>query len=92
MSVIKSKNGVTFVYVAGPEGAKQVYLAGDFNDWAPDKRRMRKMGDGTFRARLRLPPGEYEYKFVVDGEWLNDPEAEAQRPNGFGDVNSVVSV
>ncbi|OPZ30596.1 MAG: hypothetical protein BWZ02_00670 [Lentisphaerae bacterium ADurb.BinA184] len=82
---------VTFVF-AGQGKPKRVHLVGDFNDWDPTVRRMTKVRDGSFRARLDLPPGEHEYKFVVDGEWLADADAPANRPNCYGSLNSVVVV
>ena len=92
MSVIRNKSGeVTFVYPPTPDVA-DVFLAGDFNDWAPTVRRMRRMKDGSFRARIRLTPGRYEYKFVVDGAWETDPDSELHKANGFGGKNSVVDV
>ncbi len=92
MSIIRNKSGeITFVCPAS-SGARKVFLAGDFNEWAPAARRMVRVKDGSFRARLRLPPGRYEYRFVVDGEWTTDPGAEALAPNGFGGYNSVVQV
>ena len=92
MSVRRNSDGkVTFVFDQKPD-AKRVFLAGDFNDWSPESRRMVKVRDGTFRARMALPRGEYQYKFVVDGEWRHDDDAEAQAPNECGSLNSVVSV
>ncbi|NOY81726.1 MAG: hypothetical protein GXP31_12085 [Kiritimatiellaeota bacterium] len=92
MSIIRNKTGeITFVYPACP-GARKVFLAGDFNEWAPAARRMVRVKDGSFRARMRLAPGRYEYKFVVDGKWTADPGAEGLAPNGFGGYNSVVQV
>jgi hypothetical protein len=46
--------------------------------------------DGTYRKRLQLPPGQYRYKFLIDGQWFEDPEAEAQLPNAFGTLDSLV--
>lgn len=71
--------------------AKRVFLVGDFNGWDPAADRMVKR-KGAFHKILRLNPGEYQYKFVVDGEWHADPAAVAQVPNGFGTLNSVVRV
>jgi 1,4-alpha-glucan branching enzyme len=82
---------VLFILTGHPD-AKQVYLTGDFNQWDPKKHRMSKYRDGSFRARLSLVPGTYQYKFVADGIWLNDPESQAQAKNGFGTVNSLVRV
>ncbi|UCG53389.1 MAG: isoamylase early set domain-containing protein [Candidatus Latescibacterota bacterium] len=71
--------------------AKEVYLVGEFNNWDPRADRMVKR-KGTFRKTLHLAPGEYQYKFLIDGEWHNDPAAKAQVPNEFGTMNSVVRV
>lgn len=82
---------ISFSCTASPT-AKQVFLAGSFNDWNPTAQRMRKGKDGAFRARLALPPGEHHYKFVIDGQWSADPEATQQAPDPFGGVNSVAYV
>ena len=90
--VIEKKNGdVTFIFKGYPD-AKQVYLAGDFNDWSPKKKRMSKYRDGTFRAKVSLGPGAYQYKFIADGVWMIDPEAQAQVPDPFGGANSQVRI
>lgn len=72
-----------------PAGVQAVCLAGDFNGWDP-KPMARK--NGSFRARVKLSPGEHQYRFVVDGEWRNDPTAQAEAPNPFGGMNSVIRV
>jgi len=71
--------------------AKEVYLVGEFNNWDPRADRMVKT-KGAFRKTLRLTPGEYQYKFIVDGEWHNDPSAMRQVPNRFGTMNSIIHV
>jgi len=88
----KKKSGeLTFVCHAIPK-AKTVCVAGSFNNWDPAKNRMVKSRDGTFRAKVKLPPGKYEYKFVADGTWVDDPDAEQKAANQFGTSNSVVEV
>ena len=82
---------VTFVY-APNGGAKRVYLVGDFNGWDPTHKRMVKTRDGTYRGKVALEPGRYEYKFLVDGCWENDPEADSQAMNPYGSLNSVICV
>jgi 1,4-alpha-glucan branching enzyme len=71
--------------------AKEVYLVGEFNNWNPRADRMTKTKNG-FRRTLQLAPGEYQYKFLVDGQWHNDPSAVRQVPNAYGTTNSVVRV
>ena len=72
--------------------ATAVAIAGTFNDWRPEATPMIEVGQGRWRKELVLPPGTYEYLFVVDGRWLADPFARATTPNPFGGVNSVVTV
>jgi len=74
-------------------GAEHVYVCGGFNDWQPTCLRM--IGNpeaGLWEKRLLLPPGRHEYKFVVDGKWLHDPDAGENVPNVYGSLNSVVEV
>lgn len=73
--------------------AQEVYLCGDFNQWSPVSLRMiRRDDNGRWEKRLTLAPGHYEYKFVVDGEWIHDPGASRNVPNGCGSLNSVLEV
>jgi len=91
MPTDKRKNGdVVFICDSSPD-ARQVFLVGDFNQWKPNARRMIKTRDGTFRAKLKLAPGEYEYKFIIDGRWQTDPKVE-QCTNPFGTLNNVAHV
>lgn len=73
--------------------AEHVYVCGDFNDWHPTSLRMiGNADDGLWEKRLTLSPGRYEYKFIVDGKWLHDPDARENAPNIYGSLNSVVEV
>ena len=86
------KDQVIFVYTPAVP-VRKVCVAGDFNGWDPSARRMAKSPkDGTYRARLSLAPGRYEYKLVVDGEWVEDTDAREQATNPFGTTNSVLVV
>jgi glycosidase len=73
------------------ETYRQVFLAGTFNDWSTDATPMRS-ADGRFEVVLPLPAGEYQYKFVADGEWITDMTAKGFHPDGFGGQNSVIIV
>jgi 1,4-alpha-glucan branching enzyme len=72
--------------------AKNVRLAGDFNNWQPDKTPMQKVGDGTWQVRLSLAKGTYKYRLVVDGRWQSDPNNKMTEPNPYGELNSVIKV
>jgi 1,4-alpha-glucan branching enzyme len=72
--------------------AQTVGVAGGFNNWDAAKTPMRKGGSGTWFARVSLVSGRHEYRFVVDGNWISDPNAKESVPNPHGGVNSVVVV
>ncbi|MBE3070211.1 MAG: isoamylase early set domain-containing protein [Planctomycetes bacterium] len=96
MAVRRGGNGrngrsVTFI-CREAAGAQRVCVVGDFNQWDPEVGRMCKYRDGTYRAKVGLKPGDYQYKFVVDGVWVNDAEAATQAMNPYGTLNSVVHV
>ena len=72
--------------------ASSVSLAGTFNDWDPTVQPLVKGDDGLWRTSIELEPGEYVYKFVVDGTWMEDPGNPDTVDDGYGGVNSVLSV
>jgi 1,4-alpha-glucan branching enzyme len=72
-------------------GATRVFVAGTFNQWHPTSAPLQPTASGWVLV-LELPPGRYEYRFIVDGAWVSDPAAAASAPNPFGDTNSVVQV
>jgi cyclomaltodextrinase len=84
-----AKVAVTFTHEA--EGAGAVYLAGEFNGWN-DSANLMTENDGVWTLVMKLEPGDYAYKFVVDGSWTQDPLNPNGVEDGFGGQNSVVSV
>jgi len=82
--------GVDF-YLDAPL-AKSVKLAADFTDWGNSPLDMVKSKDGVWHALVPLPPGEHSYRFIVDGQWCDDPHPATCVPNPFGTVNAVVAV
>ena len=74
------------------EGAKEVVVTGDFTQWAKDKIRLSPATSGEWTGLLELPPGEYQYRLIVDGEWRDHPEASRRVPNSFGTQNCVLIV
>jgi len=74
------------------DDVKSVFIVGDFNDWqANDAARMTKV-DGVWKRRLKLKPGTYRYRLVVDGVWQQDPNNPETRENPFGERDSVLKV
>ena len=82
---------VTFTVHA--DKGKAVYLAGVFNEWSLTAKKMAyKARSGVYAATVKLAPGTYEYKFVIDGTWCADPENANSVPNDQGTFNSVIVV
>ncbi len=72
--------------------AEQVFVAGDFNNWDPAATPMKRHKEGYWKAKLRLRPGRYEYKFLADGQWVNYVRGVERVPNPFGTENMVLWV
>ena len=49
-------------------------------------------GPKGWNIRLNLPPGIYEYKFIVDGQWMIDPQNPSKTLNKYDGYNSVINV
>lgn len=72
--------------------AHDVAVTGDFNRWDCTSHPMKHDGSGIWQKIMLLPPGQYEYKFVVNGQWRTDPDNPNQCPNCFGTYNNVLQV
>jgi len=81
------------VFVTLYPRAQSVQIAGDFNNWQPEQHIMEKVGDsGVWQTQMKLNPGRYRYRLVVDGQWQQDPYNESTEMNPFGGFNSVVEI
>ncbi len=72
--------------------ASTVLLAGDFTGWEKTPIALNKEGNGRWKATISLAPGTYQYRFMVDGNWTDDPQAPARVYNPFGTANCVREV
>jgi hypothetical protein len=81
---------VTFS-LPGYSNAKKVILAGSFNNWNEHKEEM-KLQNGTWISTLNLAGGKHTYKFIVDGNWMTDPNNPLKENDGYGNINSVLFV
>lgn len=95
MSRTKQKNKtdkkrITFKLEAAE--AKQASLVGDFNSWDEKKHIMKRDNKGRWIKIVTLPPGSYEYRFLVDGQWQNDPGNDQMVLNTFGTHNNILKV
>ena len=82
------KQAVTFEYF--DPTATVVTLVGDFNKWDPKARPLKRDAGGLWSATVRLEPGTYQYKFVINGErWEEDPLNLHRISNEHGTFNSI---
>ena len=72
--------------------AQSVFVAGSFNDWNPSRTPLSRTREGKWVGELTGISGRHEYLFVVDGQWLPDPNARESVQNPFGGRNSVLVV
>ena len=74
-------------------GAREVIVAGDFNEWLPsDRFRLKRHSDGNWILHLPLSPGEYHYKFIVDGHSREDPANPKREVGKHGQIMSIMDV
>jgi 1,4-alpha-glucan branching enzyme len=72
--------------------ARTVKLVADFTGWDKRPLDLRADDSGTWQLTVALPPGRYSYRFIVDGEWCDDPDCQACEVNPFGTHNAVMEV
>ena len=87
---IKSNKQRTFRYKS-PE-AHTVLLAGDFTNWQQGAIPLHRLDGGQWTTTVAMQPGEHHYRFIVDGEWRDDPQCTLRAPNPFGSQDMVANV
>ncbi len=91
MAKVAAKKKAVSLKLHAPS-AKKVSVAGSFNNWDMSAHPAKKDIKGNWVAKVDLTPGRHEYKFVVDGAWVNDPSCGACIGNAFGSNNCIVEV
>ena len=76
-----------FAYAA-PE-ARSVQLVGDFTKWTEHPVDLKRGKDGKWYTALGMKPGVHRYRFLVDGEWRDDPSCEARVANPYGGEDAI---
>jgi 1,4-alpha-glucan branching enzyme len=95
MAKIKSKQKIKkrkVTFSMNSSDAEEVILVGDFNNWNPKKHPMQKDRNGMWVKTVIIPHGKYEYKFLVDGQWKEDPQNDQASLNCFGTYNNVFNL
>lgn len=80
------------VFMLEAPHAREVILMADFNKWDRTVHLMKRDKNGVWKKTVMIPPGRYEYKFLVDGEWWHDPGNRDVCYNKHGTFNSVINV
>jgi len=98
----QSADGVVFRFEA--PSATVVQLAGNWpeNNWLAGQAQTGTFlvgemkdedGDGIWTRTEKLPPGRYQYKFVIDRvQWKEDPNNPNRTDDGYGGFNSLLDV
>lgn len=88
-TVFQYIHGVARFYLPGHLNAKEVYLSGTFNRWSTTQMPMAR-SDSGWTIKLKLKPGKYLYKFIIDGQWVPAPFNRQYGSDGNIHDNSVV--
>ena len=91
---VKSKPVCKVTFSIEAKEATTVSVVGDFNNWDPVAGALSKLKNGTFKATFDLGTGAaHEFKYVIDGAFINEPEADSFKWNDFaGAENSVLAL
>jgi len=85
------KLGEITLSVNAPD-AKEVYVAGEFNDWKLDENSRMEKNNGCWSKNINLGNGKYRYRFVIDGNWSEDPANPLKQLNAYGTMDSLLEV
>ena len=83
------KDGYAHFYLPGYTNSRKVYLSGSFNSWSTMQSPMQFVDSG-WKLSIKMKPGKYFYKYIVDGNWISDPFNKQTEKNEHGTYNSVV--
>ena len=85
-------NGRAQIFSFRSSGASNVQLVGDFTQWQEKPIQLKKEPTGVWRTSVELTPGTHRYRFIVDGQWCDDPTCAMHEPNPYGTQDSVLQV
>tara|TARA_B100000508_G_C11241618_1_gene171896 strand:+ start:178 stop:474 length:297 start_codon:yes stop_codon:yes gene_type:complete len=91
---LKSKPICKVTFTVPAETAEEVKVVGTFNEWNAKKNPLKKLKNGTFKGTVDLEKDQsYEFRYVVDGNYINDEQADAYAWNEFAwDENGVLNL
>lgn len=81
---LKSKPVCKVTFSVPAKEADKVSVVGSFNEWNTEATSLKKLKNGTFKGTIDLPTeSSYEFRYVVDGNYINDEQADAYAWNDF---------
>ena len=91
---LKSKPVCKVTFSVPAKEAKNVAVVGSFNEWNTEATELKKLKNGTFKGTVDLASeSSYEFRYVVDGTYVNDEQADSYAWNDFaGAENGVLSL
>ena len=91
---LKTKPVCKVTFTIPADNAKKVAVVGDFNNWNAKKSALKKQKNGLFKGTFDLPKeSSYEFKYIVDGEYINESEADRYQWNDYaGSENAVLEL
>lgn len=87
MTTVMDDGCVEFRFFRPEAGA--VRIAGDFSGWEP-RLLMGASSDGWWSAKVEIPPGEYRFRYEVDGRWFTDFAANGVEPSPLGFLSLLI--
>ena len=91
---LKSKPVCKVTFSVPAKEAKNVAVVGSFNEWNTEATELKKLKNGTFKGTVDLASeASYEFRYVVDGSYINDEQADAYAWNDFAATeNGVINL
>lgn len=90
---LKSKPVCKVTFMVPVEEASSVAVVGDFNDWTAGVGMLKKLKNGVFKGTFDLPKdNEYQFRYIVDGTYINDTEADGYKWNSFAGTENALLV
>ena len=90
---IKTKPVCKVTFSIEAKQANEVFVVGDFNNWNAKEGELVKLKNGTFKGLFEVPKdATYEFKYVIDGNYVNDAAADSYIWNEFAGAENGVLV
>lgn len=90
---LRSKPICKVTFTVPAEEAKEVAVVGDFNNWSPEGSDLKKLKNGSFKGTFELPKeSTYEFKYLIDGDYVNETEADGYQWNDYAGTENAVLV